>query len=252
MTDTILYSRTGHVARLVLNNPARHNALGLVQIEAIRDALAVIAGDTSVRVVILTGAGDSTFCAGAALDELGAGKLSDNAFQAMTGELAALPQPTICALNGNVFGGGVELAASCDFRIGVAGSRMRVPAAALGLCYPLEGIERLVAALGVGVTRRILVAAEEFTSRDMLAIGFLDHLVAPADLDTAASRLAEQIASLAPLAVQSMKHLLRQAAAGRIDAQEARELAAKCLASADLQEGLAAQRAKRPPRFTGE
>lgn len=252
MTDTIQYSRKGHVGQLMLNVPERHNALGREQLQGISAVLSEVARDEQVRVLIVTGAGEKTFCAGASLQELSAGEIGDDAFQKMTLQLAELPIPTICALNGNVFGGGVELAVSCDFRIGIEGSRMRVPAAAIGLCYPLEGMKRFIECLGVNVAKRILVASEEFETAAMLEIGFLDRLVLAEHLDHAATELAEHIAGLAPLAVRSMKQILRQAASGALDEDEARELSRRCLDSQDLQEGFAAKREKREPRFKGQ
>ena len=249
MTDTVVYSQDGHVGTLLLNNPARHNALGREQLDAIMRVLDHVATDDAVRALMVTGAGEKTFCAGASLAELSAGEMGDDAFQRMTASLAALRIPTICALNGNVFGGGVELAVSCDFRIGIEGMRMRVPAAALGLCYPPDGIERFVQCLGVSVTRRVLMAAEEFQAQEMLQIGFLDHLVLADELQGRAQEYAAAVAALAPLAVQNMKQVLRQAASGGIDPESARELADACLQSEDLQEGFAAQRDKRPPSF---
>ena len=251
MTETILYERTGHIGRLVLNDPERHNSLGQEQLQAIQDRLADIALDEQIRVLVVTGAGDKTFCSGASLKQLGEGRISGDCFQATTDKLAALEIPTICALNGNVFGGGVELALSCDFRIGVEGSRMRVPAAAIGLCYPLSGISRFVERLGVNLAKRILVASEEFGADAMLEIGFLDHLVLQSQLDEATTDLANHIAELAPLAVRSMKAILQQAAAGGIDMERAKSLADRCAASEDLQEGFAAQRERRKPRFKG-
>lgn len=251
MTDTILYSRTGHVGRIVLNNPLRHNALGREQLEAIQKNLIHIAADKQVRVLILTGAGERTFCAGASLQELSDGRIEDEAFQKMTEQLASMAIPTICALNGSVFGGGVELAASCDFRIGVEGSRMRVPAAEIGLCYPLSGIRRFTACLGVSTTKRVLIAAEEFDANSMLKIDFLDHLVAPQELNEFTQRFALRIAGLAPLAVQAMKRILSQAALGAVDPKLASELSTLCLESSDLQEGFAAKREKRSPKFVG-
>ena len=109
MTDTILYSRSGHIGRLVLNNPEKHNSLGHEQLEAMQLCLAEVAADEEVRVLIVTGAGEKTFCAGASLGQLGAGEMSDDSFQVTTGHLANLAIPTICALNGNVFGGGVQI-----------------------------------------------------------------------------------------------------------------------------------------------
>ena len=251
MTDTIQYNRSGHVGRLLLNDPERHNALGQEQLQAIQAHLRDIAQDDQVRVLIVTGAGDKTFCAGASLRELDAGEMRDDIFQATTTQIAELAIPTICALNGNVFGGGVELALSCDFRIGVEGSRMRVPAAAIGLCYPLSGISRFVERLGVNTAKRILVASEELDSEAMLEVGLLDHVVLPVQLEKTVEDLAHHIAGLAPLAVRAMKTLIHQVAAGDVDPDHARRLVEACAQSEDQQEGFAAQREKRKPRFSG-
>ena len=252
MTATILYSRSGHIGKMVLNNPERHNSLGREELESIQACLKSVSADPQVRVLVVTGAGDKTFCAGASLVELGAGDISSDYFQATTNQLASLAVPTICALNGSVFGGGVELSLSCDFRIGIEGARMRVPAASIGLCYPVAGINRYVERLGINLAKRILVASEEFSAEEMLNIGFLDHLVLPGQLGESTEKLAQHIAGLAPLAVQAMKHLLQQAASGAIDNDVARELSRVCLESTDLQEGFAATREKRAPRFKGE
>ncbi len=251
MSETVLYERAGHIARLVLNNPERHNSLGQRELELIREHLAVVAADEQIRVLVVTGNGDKTFCAGASLQQLGAGQITGDSFQGTTDQLAHMAVPTVCALNGNVFGGGVELALSCDFRIGVTGSRMRVPAAAIGLCYPLSGISRFVERLGVNLAKRILVASETFEAENMLDIGFLDRLVAPAQLQESTDQFAAHIAELAPLAVRSMKLILQQAATGTVDSEKAAQLAKMCLQSEDLQEGFAAQREKRQPRFKG-
>lgn len=251
MTDTIVYSRSGPVARLLLNNPQRHNALGEEQLGAIRDHLEALAGDDPPRVLVIAGAGERTFCAGASLQEMGSGRINGDLFQQTTDMIAALPMPTVAAVGGNVFGGGVELALSCDFRVGLAGSRMRVPAAAIGLCYPVSGIERFVQRLGVSGAKRLLLAAEELSGEQMRDIGFLDYLVPREQFDDTVERLANKLAALAPLAVQAMKQLVGEAARGPLDRERAAALASRCLASEDLQEGFAAQREKRPPRFTG-
>ncbi|MBT4522819.1 MAG: enoyl-CoA hydratase/isomerase family protein [Halieaceae bacterium] len=252
MSDTILYSATDHIGRLVLNNPQSHNSLGQEQLESLQGHFKIIANDPQIRVLVVTGAGDKTFCAGASLKQLGSGRISGDSFQATTDQLASLAIPTICALNGNVFGGGVELALSCDFRIGVEGSRMKVPAAEIGICYPLGGINRFVERLGVNLAKRILIAAEEFNDEAMLSIGFLDHLVPASQLVSRANQMAEHISGLAPLAVDAMKKVLRQVASGTVDNAMAGELSRRCAESDDLQEGLAAQREKRRPQFTGK
>jgi enoyl-CoA hydratase/carnithine racemase len=251
MTDTILFEKSGHVAQITLNHPARHNSLGAQELSAVQEYTGLVAADGELRVLVITGTGEQTFCAGAALNQLGAGEISGNLFQATTDKLAELKIPTICALNGNVFGGGVELALSCDFRIGIQGTRMRVPAAQIGLCYPPGGINRFVERLGVNVAKRILVAAEEFDAEGMQRIGFLDHLVAREGLAKRTEELAGSIAGLAPLAVQAMKKILQQAAASEIDFELAQSLAQACSESEDLQEGFAAQRERRLPSFRG-
>jgi enoyl-CoA hydratase/carnithine racemase len=252
MTDTILYEQSGHVGRLVLNNASKHNSLGREQLDGIQARLAEIAADKQVRVLVVTGAGDKTFCAGASLQELSAGEIGEDAFQKMTERLADMAIPTICAVNGDVYGGGVELALSCDFRIGVEGCRMRVPAAAIGLCYPLPGIRRFISSLGLNVAKRILVASEQFESGSLLEIGFLDQLVAAENLEQIVIQRAQHIGALAPLAVQSMKSLLQEAAEVQIDPERARKLSELCLESEDLREGFAAKREKRSPRFQGK
>ena len=103
----------------------------------------------------------------------------------------------------------------------------------------------------MSLAKRILVAAEEFDAQDMLHIGFLDHLVAPDLLVARTDELAGSIAALAPLAVQAMKHILQEAAVGSINPETARSLAQSCAQSEDLQEGFAAQRARRAPNFKG-
>ncbi len=251
MSDTILYRTDGPIARITLNHPQRHNSLGREQLDALEAAVGRIEADEQVRVVVLTGEGEKTFCAGASLGELSGGAIADDAFQRATARLAGLAVPTLCAMNGNVFGGGAELAASCDFRIGIEGMRMRVPAAALGLCYPVEGIRRFVECLGPQATRRILVGSEEFDALTLQEIGFLDQVVSRADLPLVTQALAEHIAGLAPLAVQSMKRILRQMVWTGVDESEAADLVRQCLESSDLQEGFAAQREKRPAAFRG-
>ena len=141
------------------------------------------------------------------------------------------------------------MAASCDMRIGVRGSRMRVPAAELGLCYPLEGIYRFLECLGPALTRRILMGAEEFDADGMLKIGFLDHLVERADLERSAQEMTQRLVSLAPLAVSAMKQIIRQAGDYSVDPATAETLFRRCLESEDFQEGLAAKREKRSPIF---
>lgn len=249
MTDTLLFSQQHGIAKITFNNPAKHNALGSVELAAIESALDDL--DAKTRVLLIHAQGDRTFCAGADLAEISSGQLSGARFQAVTNRIAASPVPTIALLNGNVFGGGVELALSCDFRIGVTDTIMRIPAAALGLCYPPDGIRRIVGRLGVPLAKRLLLGAEEFTSEQMLALGIVDQLLPRADALTAALDYAARVADLAPLAIGAMLKIIRSIECGEFDAEQAKALEQACANSSDLQEGLLARREKRAPRFSG-
>lgn len=128
---------------------------------------------------------------------------------------------------------------------------MSVPAARLGICYPVSGLRRYVHALGAAVTRRVMLAGEELDAEEMLHTGFLDRLVPAAELATATDELASHLAGLAPLAVQAMKRILRGVLAGTLDEAETEQLIARSEASDDLKEGLLARREGRRPEFRG-
>lgn len=252
MSQTIGYTVNGSVGTLCITHEERHNSLGAVELERMSDVLSLIEADPELRVLIVTGTGDKTFCAGASLGDLDSGALKPDAFQSVMHRLATLAIPTLARVNGNVFGGGTELALSCDFRVGVTGTRLRVPAAAFGLCYPPAGISLFVEKLGATVARRMLVASEAMDAAEGYRVGFFDYLVSREELDERVEELAFHIAGLAPLATKAMKELIIQAGRGAIDISRASELARICEESDDLQEGFAAQREKRMPEFLGK
>ena len=172
VTDTISFSEEQGIATLTFDNPSRRNALGAAELDAIEGALASLSADT--RVLLITSSDDRIFCAGADLNQILDGTLDGERFQSVTNQIAALPIPTIAVLTGNVFGGGAELALSCDFRLAREGIVLRIPAAAIGLCYPIEGIERLTRRLGPVLARRMLVAAETFSAEQMLSLNMVN------------------------------------------------------------------------------
>ncbi len=247
MIETALH---GPVARITLDRPEAHNALDPVAMAEITAVLADWSTRDELRALILTGRGRS-FCAGAALGDMAGTDWSDNPLTRLCDALEAFPTPTIAALNGGAYGGGVELALACDFRIGVTGMRAFVPPARLGIHYEPAGIARAIDRLGSQMARRMFLLAETFDAEALHAAGFLDHLVAPEDLEPKATELAATIAALAPLAVRGMKRTIVELTRGSLDATAARARIAAAFASADHAEGLAAQRDRRPPVFTG-
>jgi len=247
----IKLSMEGPLARLTLDHPERHNALTRDGLEQLHAHLEQLENDKELRALVVTGTGDRSFCSGASLDQVQAGAVDGESFQAMADRLAALPIPKLAAMNGSAYGGGVELALCCDFRFGVTGMKIRVPAAAFGLCYPPAGIQRYVTRLGVDSAKRILVAAETLDAAELLRIGYLHRLCSPADLPRLADEWARQLSQLAPLAVRAMLAICNGAADGSVPSEQMGKWAERCNASADLREGLQAALEKRPPKFTG-
>ena len=247
MPDTVSFEQQDGIATLSFNNPARRNALGSEELDAIEKALGTL--DAATRVLLITSSDDRIFCAGADLTQILDGSLNGDRFQSVTNQIAELSIPTIAVLTGNVFGGGAELALSCDFRLGREGITMRIPAAAIGLCYPVQGIERLTRRLGVSLARRLLVAAETFSADDMLALRLVDRIVPAAQLRSEADSYARALLALVPMAVTSMLTIIRQLELGELDQQTAVDLAMACSESEDLQEGILAQREKRTANF---
>lgn len=239
------------VATITLNRAGQHNALGAEDVARFMEHLEQVESDERVAALVVTGSGTATFCSGASLGEIERGRLTPADFAVLTDRLAAVRAPTIASLNGSVYGGGVEIALCCDFRIGVAGTRLLVPAARLGMCYPVAGQRRFVERLGLGTAMRILVAAEELDAGEMHRVGFLTHVVAPEDLGAATDALAGRLAAAAPLAVRAMKEILTGVASGSLDPERAAALARACADSRDLREGLRARREGEEPRFEG-
>lgn len=251
MTATIEYELSDSIGVLRICREDTHNSLGRDELETLDSILVAVDSDPEIRVLIVTGEGRQTFCSGAYLTDLNEGRITPHGFQSVMHRLAELRVPTIARVNGNVFGGGTELALSCDFRIGVESTRLRVPAAAIGLCYPPAGVARFVAKLGANTARRMLVASETLEATELFRIGFYDYLVESSALDDRVEELALHIAGLAPLAVAAMKELVMQAESGSIEFARAQVLVQACADSDDLQEGFAAQAERRAPRFEG-
>ncbi len=216
------------LATIRLNRPRHHNRLEPADIPALDALLDRIAHDPTARVAVLRATGKS-FCAGYDLADLGK-PMTDGVEEAGIGSLAAVIDrleqcrlPIICALNGPVFGGGTDLALACDFRLGVAGIRMLMPAAKFGLHYYHSGMRRYVARLGLGPAKRLFLLGEPIDAEEMLRIGYLDEILPDqAALEARVAAMAEILlqAASAPV-IESMKRALNRIAAGDMDPTEA-------------------------------
>lgn len=241
----------GPVATITLDRVELHNVITAADLSHLNDCLGRVEDDDALRVLVLTGAGEKTFCSGFDIGAIADTDWSENPMDRVFDRLEDLPLTTICALNGSVYGGGADLALTCDFRIGVLGMRMFVPPARLGVHYHVGGLRRFVERLGLGPAKRLLLAAETFADAELLAIGYLDHLVAREELAPRVAALADEIAGLAPLALRGMKRTLNRIARGTLDTQAAQATMLACLGSRDFAEGAAAYAENRAPRFTG-
>ncbi len=247
---------TDGVATITLQRPRHLNRLHAEDLAALQSHFEALRGSADARVLVLTGEGRA-FCAGYHLGELGdparrdADDAGPQAFERTVDALESLPLPSVARLNGSVYGGATDLALACDFRVGVTGMELRMPAARLGLHYYPGGLRRFVERLGPGAAKRLFLLGEAVDDRVLQATGYLDLLVGADELDAAVASIVRALAAGAPLALRGMKASIDELAGGRADPQALRQRVAACAASDDLREGLAAFAERRAPRFTG-
>ena len=259
MPDSFVVQREGPVARVRLNRPEVHNAFDAALVAGLTGALARLAGDAGVRVVVLEGAGAS-FSAGADLnwmrDMAGASEAGNRedalALARLMRTLDALPRPTIAAVHGAAFGGGIGLVACCDIAIGASGAKFGLTESRLGL-LPAVISPYVIAAIGARQARRWFASGETFDADTALRIGLLHEVVNATTLDTAVQRQVDLLLKAGPAAASGAKALVRRVAAGgdadRIDAGNA-DLIAALRVSPEGQEGITAFLDKRKPDWT--
>jgi enoyl-CoA hydratase len=238
-----------------IDRPERRNALNA---ELCRQLLEHLEAERELRAIVITGAGNQAFSAGADLvvraddaAEPGGGDTFRPAFERLLAAIVDYPAPVLAAVNGAAIGAGLQLAVACDLRIAAFGATFSIPAARLGVFLSPANVQRLAALVGQGAARDVLLTARTLNVDEAVAVGLVQRRAHDA-LD-AALELAAEIAELAPLTVQGHKRALNilLGVVDRRDADEMRALEARAFASRDLQEGLAAFTEKRPPSFEG-
>jgi enoyl-CoA hydratase len=245
------------VALLTLSRPKVLNSFDTVMADQLSALAAVIAADVSVRAVIVTGAGDKAFCAGADIAEFGALQAPDDFHHFLTRlgtaveAIAALPQPVIAAVEGVAYGGGCELAMACDFRTATAVTRFGLPEIKLGLLPGLAGTQRAIRLLPRSVALRLLITGEPLDAETAFRLGFCERPVARGEAVTDALRLAERVAAGPRKAIAAAKRLVDDGATLHLAAAREleRETGSMLFGTPDGREGVAAFLAKRPPSF---
>jgi len=258
--DPLLVKHEPPLGWLVLNRPEVRNALNLRSWHRIAEAVAELEADPGVRVMVMRGATPESFISGADISEFE--DLRSNAEQAhayheapgrATQALTNSTKPIIAMISGLCMGGGVQVALSCDIRIAARGTRFSVPAARLGLAYPLDAALTLVQVVGPANARDILLSGRVFDAEEALAMGLINKLVAITELEGATRDYALAMATNAPLTMSAAKAAIRESLKGpqERDLKTLEELIAGCFNSEDYREGIRAFMEKRRPRFSG-
>ncbi len=255
MSDLVLLSFDGSIATLTVNRPDALNALDRATLEAMRDAVAQVAAKKP-RALIVTGAGDKAFVAGA--DIAGMAKLSASegeAFaklgQAVFASLEALPLPVIAAVNGFALGGGCELALACDFIYASDKAKFGQPEVKLGVLPGFGGTQRLARRVGLGMARELIYTGRMIGPEEALRIGLANAVHPRRELLERVTETARLIEAVGPAAVASAKQVLNAGAdVGLADAiaLEARAFG-QCFGREEQREGMSAFLEKRPPKF---
>ncbi len=253
--DRIKCSVNGAIATITINRPDKLNALDFEMIAALERAALLIDADHAIRVAIITGAGEKSFCAGGDIaawsswppEQFGLQwvRAGHRAFDA----LARLRQPLIAALNGHVLGGGLEMAVTADIRIAEEHVKFGLPETGLGIIPGWSGTQRTVRRFGSQTVRRMAIMGEVFTASQAVDLGIADRMVLKGQSYAEAVQMAETLLLRGPVATQSTK-LLINAAEGE-DPERAMEALAGLAAAGhgEMKEGVTAFKEKRKPNF---
>jgi enoyl-CoA hydratase len=253
----LLYEVSDGIGRITFNRPQARNALTFEMYQRLAEICTGAGKDRSLKVLILTGAGDKAFAAGTDINQFRAFKTPQDAIDyETTGDrvLSTLEQcqvPIIAAINGVCAGGGAGIAACCDIRIGVKTTKFGFPIArTLGNCLSMANLARLSALIGAARLKEIIFTARMIEAAEAASLGLLNEVVEDrAALDRRADELARLIASHAPLTLRSTKQALLRI---RPKVDEDEELILMCYQSRDFREGMDAFLNKRSPQWTGE
>ena len=256
--QSLLLERDGAIAIVTVNRPKVLNALSLATLDELRRVMTMLGEDDAVRCIVLTGAGEKAFVAGADINELAAQTPTGGCRHARAGQLVFdtienLGKPVIAAINGYALGGGCELAMACTIRIAADTARLGQPEINLGLIPGYGGTQRLARIAGAGRALELLLTGAQVTSADAFRLGLVNRVVPAADLMTEARKLAGEIAGKAPVAVRYILEAINRGL--NLPLAEAQSLEAALFglvaSTDDMREGTRAFLEKRAPVFKG-
>lgn len=255
----VTYTVDQHIATVVLNRKEAANALSIHLLHEYIETLHQIEQDLSIRVVLITGAGETVFCAGADLKErkdMPESQVMETV--SLIGEAvditARMKQPTIAVLNGSAFGGGLELALACDLRVASAFAQVGLTETSLGIIPGAGGTQRLPRLIGIGLAKELIYTARRISADEAHRIGLVEHVFAKEMVHEKAVELAREIAGNAPLSLRQAKRALQQGMQVPIEKglEIERDAYEKLLYTEDRKEGLRAFEEKRKPNYEGK
>ena len=239
-----------NVGWLRLNRPDQHNRFGPDDISTVTELLQKLATEDALRVLVITASGPS-FCSGFSMDALSSADpaLETAKFAEMCDLIEEAPYLTVCGLNGNVIGGGADVAIACDIRIGVSNATLLVPPTRHGIEFYHSGLRRFVENVGLSAAQQLFLTGEPIGAGAMLRIGFLHDVVEQGDLTTKLQSLSHALTERSAASQRGLKKSLKSIARLTASSAEINEQFARSLVSADAREGLAAWRESRTPSF---
>lgn len=257
--ENIEYTVDGHIGRVTINRPKLMNALNHQTLEELAHAFDAARDDQSVRCVLITGAGEKAFVAGADINELAkmkAMQAKDVAFfgQQVFGRLETMGKPSVAMINGFALGGGLELALACTLRTASTSARVGLPETSLGIIPGYGGSQRLARIASPGVAREWILTGDMFGAEEAHRVGVINRVFAPEELEEGTMKMLKTILSRGPVAVRLAMEAIRRGMNMSQQEGEIIESDMFGLASTteDMREGMTAFLEKRKPEFTGK